>query len=95
MDMGARYVKSQFVVARRIADEYVLVPIRKNTGDLETIYTLNDVGAEIWEMLDGDNSLTAVCDGLVEKFDVSKEEAEKDLENFVRDLSEMNCISIK
>jgi hypothetical protein len=42
------YTKSPDIVFRRIADEVILVPIRRNTADLEKIYTLNASASFIW-----------------------------------------------
>ena len=36
---------------RVIAGETILVPLRQNLGDLESIYTLNGVGTFIWQQL--------------------------------------------
>ena len=55
-----RYRKDESVVSRKIADEVILVPIRKNVGDLESIYTLDEVGARIWELIDGIRSLADI-----------------------------------
>ena len=44
-------------MARQIAGEYILVPIRQSAGEVESIYTLNEVGTRIWELLDGQRSL--------------------------------------
>ena len=48
-DLMKSFVKDPNIVSRKIAGEVILVPIRKNVGDLESIYTLNEVAARIWE----------------------------------------------
>ena len=40
-------------MGRRIAGEYVLVPLVSHGADLDAIYNLNAVGAFIWDRLDG------------------------------------------
>ncbi|MFZ6016559.1 MAG: PqqD family protein [Nitrospirota bacterium] len=47
------YKKSDSIVFRKIADEFILVPIRQKVVDLKSIYTLNEVSAFIWELIDG------------------------------------------
>lgn len=47
------YAKNSNIVARKIVGEMVLVPISQKVGDLASIYTLNEVGACIWELVDG------------------------------------------
>jgi len=39
-DMKSRYEKDSMMVARKIDNELILVPIRQNVGDLQCIYTL-------------------------------------------------------
>ena len=86
------YRKSDSIVSRKIADEFILVPIRRNVGDLESIYTLNDVAAYIWELLDGKRNILEIREKIVEEFDVSPEEAEKDLLELLQQLVKMKAI---
>jgi hypothetical protein len=84
--------KDSSVVSRKIADEVILVPVRHKVGEIDCLYTLNEVGARIWELLDGQRSLQAVRDALVEEFDVSEQEAEKDLLTLIEQLKEVGAI---
>ncbi len=45
--LAKRFVKDPNMVFRQIGDEVILVPIRRNVADLESIYTLNPVAARI------------------------------------------------
>ena len=47
------FTRSDRIVGRRIAGEYVLVPLVGRGTDADFIYTLNRVAAAIWEALDG------------------------------------------
>lgn len=86
------YKKSDSIVSRRIGDEYILVPIRQNLGDLESIYTLNETGALIWELIDGELNVGEIKEGLVEAFEVEPEEAEKDLIEHLQQLEGIQAI---
>jgi hypothetical protein len=86
------YKKSDAIVFRKIADEYILVPIRNNVGDLESIYTLNEVGARIWELVDGKTKIGDIKERLVEEHDVTPEEAEKDILEYMQQLEEIKAI---
>ena len=50
-ELAARFRKKGEYVARVIAGETIVVPIRGQVGDLEAIYNLNEVGSMIWEMM--------------------------------------------
>jgi len=81
-----RYRQSEDIVAREIAGEMLLVPIRNNLGDLESIYTLNETGAFIWSQMDGTHTLAEVCAAMQAEFEVSQDEAWADLLEFVSGL---------
>jgi hypothetical protein len=80
------------IVSRKIVDEVVLVPIRHKVGEIDCLYALNEVGARIWELIDGQRSLKAVRDALVAEFDVSEQEAEEDLLTLIEQLKEVGAI---
>ena len=86
------YDKSDSIVSRRIADEFILVPIRQNVGDLESIYTLNETAARIWELIDGKIEVRGIKERIVEEFEVTPEEAENDLMEHLQQLEEIKAI---
>ena len=53
MGMEQVFARDPNFVSRRIEAETILVPIRNNVGDLDCIFSLNPVGALVWEQLDG------------------------------------------
>ena len=79
-------------MARQIAGEYILVPIRQSAGEVESIYTLNEVGTRIWELLDGQRSLLQVRDLLVAEFEVRPEETKTDLLEFIEGLESVGAV---
>ena len=92
MDGTSCFARNEAIVARRIGDEFILVPIRQRAGEVDSIYTLNEVGALIWELLDGQTNLGAIRDAIVEEFEVSPEQAEADLMAFVGQLASVGAI---
>ena len=91
-DLETIYKKSDAMVSRRIGDESILVPIRKSAGDLESIYTLNDTAAYIWELIDGKTNVGEIKEKLISEFDVKPDEAEKDLLVHLRNLTTLKAI---
>jgi hypothetical protein len=85
------YEKHPKIVARRIEDEVVLVPISREVGEIDSLYVLNDVGARIWDLIDG-RSFEEVRDAIVEEFDVSETTAEEDLTVLIEQLKEIGAI---
>ena len=87
------YRQDDSIVSRRIEDEVILVPIRQNVADLESIYTLSEVGAHIWEQIDGRRTTAEILALTVGQFEVSEEEAQKDLREFIEQLSSIGAIT--
>lgn len=91
-DFNRVYKKSENIVFRKIADEYILVPIRNNVGDLQNIYTLNEVGARIWELIDGEKALEQILNELLNEYEVEKGVIEKDLDIYIKQLESEQAI---
>ena len=79
-------------VSRQIAGETILVPIRQNMGDLESVYSLNEVGTHVWDRLDGTHTLGEILDSLVAEFEVARDEAERDLLDFLIQLRAIRAV---
>jgi hypothetical protein len=43
-------------------DETVIVPVQGHAGDLDSIYTLNEVGSTVWERIDGETGVGQIID---------------------------------
>jgi len=86
------FKKSRNVVDRLIGDEVVIVPVRSELSVQGTIYNLDPVGAEIWQKIDGTSSVREIREHMVNTTDVSREQAEKDLIEFLKDLERIGAI---
>lgn len=86
------YGKGQDFVTREIAGETIIVPIRKQAGDLESIYTLNEIGTTIWRMIDGKTKVSRIIDAIHKNFTISPEEAARDVAEFLQSLEKAGLI---
>jgi len=84
--------KNENFVFRQIDDETILVPIKNNVGDMGSIYNLNEVGAYVWEHLDGVKTLLDIKNMVTGKFEVSLEDVECDLMEFINQLEEIEAV---
>ena len=87
-----RYERSDRMVGRRIAGEYVLVPIVGHGADLDSIYTLNALGAFIWERLDGKTTGASIVEAIAERYDVDAARAAKECLPFLAQLRTIEAI---
>jgi len=79
--------QSTSIVTRKTGNEYVLVPITDNIADMNSVYTLNETGAFIWEQIDGKRSVEEIIDELTNEYDIDKQNAESDVFNFIENMS--------
>ena len=74
------------VVARHIAGEELLIPIRGRLADMQRIFALDPVAAHVWKKMDGSADLESILQSVLVAFDVSEERARKDVKAFVGQL---------
>jgi hypothetical protein len=79
--------QSATVVTRKTGNEYVLVPITNNIADMNSVYTLNETGAFIWEQIDGNRSIEEIIAALTAEYDIDNKNAEEDVLSFVENMS--------
>jgi hypothetical protein len=81
------------IVARHIAEELILVPIRSNIDEMDYIYNLNETGAVIWDLIDGKRSFSEIIAGFVDEFEVDVLQAELDLIELAESLIKVGAIT--
>lgn len=84
--------KNARVVFRKIAGEFILVPISHQAEDVDSIFTLNEIGSRIWELIDGGKNIGVISDAIFEEFEVSREIAGTDVEEFLRQLEDIGAV---
>jgi hypothetical protein len=77
---------SPSIVTRKTGNEYVLVPVANNIADMNSVYTLNETGAFIWEHIDGKRSLSDLIEALVKEFEVDEKTAAEDVFSFISEM---------
>ena len=75
--------RSPSVVTRKTGNEYVLVPVTNNIADMTSVYTLNETGTFIWELIDGKKSVADLIIAVIDKYDIDKETASRDVFSFI------------
>ena len=78
---------SQSVVTAKTGNEYVLVPVANNIADMNSVYTLNETGAFIWEHINGKNSVEDIINKLTREYEVDYSTASEDVFSFINDMS--------
>ena len=71
-------------VAARIIDGEAVI-VLPESGQVNI---LNEVGSRIWELIDGTRSLGEITAIIVAEYNVTAEQAERDVEEFIQELVE-------
>jgi hypothetical protein len=85
------YHKDDSFVARRLDEELILIPVRNKISDMNYIYILNEVGARIWELIDGLRDAKDIVRIIQEEYE-PVEDLEADLLEFIADLEKIGAI---
>ena len=86
------FIKREEIVSREIAGETILVPIKGKLADMQRIFAVDDVAEYIWRQLDGEREVEDIRDGVMDLYDISREQAEGDISEFIDELLEAELI---
>lgn len=86
------YKRNPEFIYRRVSDELILVPIHKNMADMEAIFSLNEVGAFIWDKLEFPLSLEQIEKTLVGEFDAELRIIQSDIKQFLAEMVALGAV---
>jgi hypothetical protein len=90
------YRKNSNFIAREIAGEIIIIPIKREAQELSAIYNLNnEVSVKIWKSINGKRTLSEIKDKILTEFDVTEQRLKKDLREFITDLEKIGAIKKK
>lgn len=82
--------RSSAIAARLVGGEMMIM----STAD-STFFTLNEVATAIWQAADGQTPLSEIVDKRIcQEFDVMPDQARRDAENFVNELSQHGILQV-
>ena len=84
-------IKGEFLV-REVAGEIIVIPVGRTALDFNGMICLNAVSAQIWSGLQEDKTREEMVEMILEEFEVSREEAASDLDEFLHQLKENDLL---
>lgn len=75
------------IIGRVVDNEAVLVMPKEGK-----VKVLNEVGAAIWELVDGQRNISQITEEICKQFEIDHAIAERDTLNFISDLKEKKII---
>ena len=85
--------KNKNIVSRTIGTETVLLPIIKNTREMNCIYTLNRAAARVWELIDNKRSLAQIKKIITTEFTADPDKMDKLMQSLISDLKEIRAVA--
>ena len=70
-------------VLRQIGDDYIIVPVGKAALSFNGMITVNETGAFLWEQLVEGTNKEELLRTMLETYEVTQEEAERDIDEFL------------
>lgn len=89
MERTSYLIKDDDVLFTSMGEDAVLLHV--NRGDY---YSLNKVGARLWVLTDGSKSIADLAGLITEEFEISKEEAEKDILELAEQLAKEGLVKV-
>jgi hypothetical protein len=94
LDGQAECVQSTAVVSREIAGETIVVPICRGVGDLDSVYTFNELGTELWRLLSETRTAENLAKWVSQNYEVSQKQAFGDVRSFLLELLDAGLIRL-
>ena len=76
-------IKKGFVL-REVSGSYIVVAVGSASKEFKGLITLNETGAFLWEKLVSGNTKEGLVEAMLEEYDAPKEVIEKDVNAFVK-----------
>mgnify|MGYP003506646845 FL=1 len=75
-------IKDGFIM-KNVAGSNVVLPLGERQEEVKGIITFNDVGADVFNMLDGTNSVEAIATKIAKDYDAPYEMVEADVNKLI------------
>ena len=84
-------IKSDFIL-KDVAGSKVVLATGEQTKDFKGIITFNEVGAEVFNLLDGTNTVDEIVNIIAEKYDASTETVKADVVKLIEKMKNQGLI---
>lgn len=80
-------------ILRQVVGKWLVLPLGEATLDFNGMLTLNESGVLLWNALERDCDREALIEVLTNEYDVSRETALADVDEFLDKLAEIGCVT--
>lgn len=87
-----RHIRNTAIVSREVAGETIVVPICRGVGDLDSVYTFNPVGRNLWRLLENGQSAEELAHWVATHYEVAATQAFADVQSYLSELQEIGLV---
>lgn len=84
-------VKKGFIV-REVAGSQIVIAVGERAKEFNGIIRLNETGLFLWNLLQTQTDSEKLTEALTDEYDVGKDEAEKDIQAFLKTLTDAGIL---
>lgn len=84
-------IKDGFLL-REVAGNYVVIAVGDDAMNFNSIITVNEIGAYIWNKINEGKNEEAIADDIIGEYSVDRDTALKDIGDFINQLREAAII---
>jgi hypothetical protein len=89
LTLGAKVVASKNQVSTQLGGEAVILGV-----DVGEYFGLNEVGARVWQLIQEPTAVQAICAAILDEYDVTEEECQRDVLELLSDLADKGLIDV-
>ena len=89
--MNGMRIKDGFLL-REVAGNYVVIATGEDALEFNSIVTINEIGAFIWNKITEGKDADAIADAITGEYSVDRDTALKDTNDFINQLKEAKII---
>ena len=84
-------IKEEYIL-QNIADKWVVINTNAKSVNFNKILSLNESGKFLWEQLENGTEAEDLVNALMEHFGIDEDLARADVEKFIRELKDLECL---
>ncbi len=91
-DIETKYITNSDYSAQTISGITIIIPISENCPKFNGMIKLLGIGPFLWDIFSKGSTINNACSVVVEKYNVSFDQAYKDIEDFIKNLIDHKLI---
>lgn len=80
--------KKSLFTTRVVAGSLLLVPVKSSVADMKEMFSLNETGTFIWELIDDSATMETITQHVASQYQIEVQRAQQDLSVFFSKLSD-------